>query len=480
MPRITNWLGNVSHMTREVVRPTRVEEIQEVLRNSHRYPCPVRVSGANHSVTEVAVAEQGTFIDMRKMNRIDPPVTVGGVTTITAEAGARYICVAKTLRGERLHTNAPFQPGFQLFVNCEIGSLTMGAAASGATKDSSFFPDEYGQVGSYVRSVKMVKPDGSLITIDETTEDPWSLKTIRSGYGLLGVIYEVTIEVKPHTIMKVWHEELSLDEFLDRLPGLNQNPEGSVFAYMFPYEAKIVLEHRSYPDPNASTGDISPWLFALRNFAWQYAVPEAGGLTGELADKLGLLPGIPALEFLKRNAIQTQHDILRNALVHKLYSDHTSPTDQIVDFKDPPHALQRFGFSMWAFPFESFGRVLRDYFELCRNCGYQTTMPHVSYRIKKDQNSLLSYSYDSDVWTLDPASAACGGDEQDWEEFLRKFNGFCSRENGKPLFNQTPLLTRAQALRAYGDRLTRFEALRRQCDPQNRLLNQYFKDLLPP
>jgi hypothetical protein len=480
---VSNWLGNISHTPGRKFSPTCKEQIQAILRDPDNWPTPVRASGANHSVTPVAVADTGTFLDMSEMNRIDAPVTTNGVRTITAEAGASYIKVAKILRGRRQNDSEPFEPGCQFFVNCEIGSLTMGAAASGATKDSAFFPSEYGQVGSYVKSVKLVKPDGELLTVDETTPEPWSLQAVRSGYGLLGVIYEVTIEVKHHTIMKVWHEEMDLRTFLERLPEFNAF-EGSVFSYMFPYEDRIVLEFRTYPDPNAHTGETSPWLFALRNFAWQFVIPEAGALTDEFSDLLEWVPGIPGLERMKSATLEEQHRILRAALVNDLHSDHTSPTDQIVDFRDPPLALQRFGFSMWAFQCDSFPEVLTRYFEFCqdyfREHGYCTTMPHVSYRITKDQNSLLSYSWDSDVWTLDPASAAWGDDKVPWDAFLTEFNELCSHMDGKPLFNQTPCLTKTQVDKAYSARWTKFADLRKQCDPRGRLLNQYFRGLLPP
>jgi hypothetical protein len=47
-----------------------------------------------------------------------------------------------------------------------------------------------------------------------------------------------------------------------------------------------------------------------------------------------------------------------------------------------------------------------------------------------------------------------------------------------PLLNQTPGLTPAMVRRAYGDKLTTFENTRKQYDPSDRLLNDYFRTLL--
>ena len=64
-----------------------------------------------------------------------------------------------------------------------------------------------------------------------------------------------------------------------------------------------------------------------------------------------------------------------------------------------------------------------------------------------------------------------------WQDFLDAYNGFCSDHDGKPLLNQTPRLTRDQVAKAFGDRIAQFESHRQRFDPENRLLNGYFRDL---
>ena len=67
-----------------------------------------------------------------------------------------------------------------------------------------------------------------------------------------------------------------------------------------------------------------------------------------------------------------------------------------------------------------------------------------------------------------------------WDDFLRAYNELCSGLGGVPFLDQTPLLTRDQVARAFGDRLARFETHRRRFDPADRLLNAYFRELLVP
>ena len=97
----------------------------------------------------------------------------------------------------------------------------------------------------------------------------------------------------------------------------------------------------------------------------------------------------------------------------------------------------------------------------------------MGYRIAKDQQSLLSYSYDGNVMTIDPVSTANPG----WGQFLTDFNEWCSVRGGVPLPNQTHGFTRAQAQKALGSRLEAVAAKRAEVDPGNRLLNDFFREL---
>jgi hypothetical protein len=76
--------------------------------------------------------------------------------------------------------------------------------------------------------------------------------------------------------------------------------------------------------------------------------------------------------------------------------------------------------------------------------------------------------------TIDPVSTANPG----WFEYLDVYNQFCSDRNGLPLLNQTPALTPAILQKAYGDKLKQFSDLRKQYDPNDRMLNDYFRTLL--
>jgi FAD/FMN-containing dehydrogenase len=444
---ITNWFGDLVSHPQVVVEAKTVSEIVAILKDPVKYPSPVRAVGSNHSTTRCGVADGGTLIKMSGMNRI----LEIGPDSVTAEGGAIYIDIAHELQKHNL----------QFYVNTEIGSLSVGSAACAGTKDASM-PGEYGQVGSYVTRIKMVLPSGELLVV--TDDQPELMQMVRSSYGLYGIVYEATFKVRPIQPMAVHHKTFALEDFIAKLPELKQLGQSMMY-YMFPFENLITVEFRKY-NPGAG-GDPDGHVWPLRNYMWATSGPAVCAQTERD------IP-IPAVRY---KIIDGVSGLWRFNLENLITSQNTVATDQIIRY--PVSAGDsKYTFSLWAFPVDIYPQILSKCFEWARNyyatTGYRNNMLYVGYWILKDQQSLFSYSYDGDVMTIDPVSTANPG----WTKFLDDYNQFCSDLGGIPLLNQTPRLTRAQAQKALGARLKKFAAARKTYDPNDRLLNDFFRDLL--
>src|ERR1051325_5688508 len=177
-----NYDGSIATSPQQLVYPTSVEEIQSVLRDSARYPAPVRAMGSYHSLTPCASSD-GTILNMSRMNRMINIDTAK--QTFTAQAGLEFIDASKALREQNL----------QFMTNIEIGNMTLGSAACCHTKDA-LDGIEFGQVNSYVTRIKWVTPAGGLAEASADV-NPDLLRMVRSSYGLCGVVYEVTFRIKP-------------------------------------------------------------------------------------------------------------------------------------------------------------------------------------------------------------------------------------------------------------------------------------------
>ena len=447
---VTNWFGNIVSHPAVVVEAHSVDDIVAIMRDTETYPAPVRAVGSNHSTAPCGVAENGTLIRMR-MNQIlniDPVAN-----TLTAQADCTHLQMAKALEAQKL----------QFYVNTEIGSLSAGSASIAGTKDASF-PGEYGQVGSYVIGVKMVLPSGDLVEFTEAAQ-PDIMQLIRSSYGLFGVIYEVTYQVKPLTPMHVHHTTYSLADFLTAMPDF-QALGYSVMYYMFPFVDKITVEFRKYNPAATGDPDHFPWM--IRNQLWGTTGPKIGN---EVEQNFS----IPAIRY---GIIDSLNAFWRSQLENVVVSDNTVPGDQIINYP-PVSDDSRYTFSLFAFPAANFPAAITGFFKFCndyyKDKGYRSNLLYVGYYIAQDQKALLSYSWDGPVMTLDPVSTANPG----WQDFLTAYNQWCSDNGGFPLLNQTPGLTPAIVQKAFGSRLQTLSDVRKQYDPTNRMLSPYFSNLLP-
>jgi FAD/FMN-containing dehydrogenase len=445
---VHNWFGSITSSPRVVVEVESVDEIIAILKDPERYPTPVRAVGSNHSTTECGVAEGGTLIVTRKMDRI---IEIRG-DTVTAQAGALYIDVNYELAKRNL----------QFYVNVELGNLTIGSACCGGTKDASM-PGEFGQVASYAIGIKMVTAAGDLIEINES--DSERLQVARSSYGLFGIVYEATFRVRPLAALTVHHESFSLDEFAQQLPALKTRGE-SIMMYINPFLDRVTVEFRSYHRATAAR-DLTHWQWKIRDWVWSYMAPLYTYYVTKYVPVAGLRDSLYDL----------YHRMIVLALLLVIRGKNTLPQAQQIHY--PAEADNaRYTFSIWAFPEENYIAALRRYFEFSkeyfRTKGYRVNLLSVGYRIRADQSSLFSYSFNGDVMTFDPCSTGNDG----WDEFLEAYNELCSELNGVPLFNQTAHLTRPQVEKAFGDRIVKFDRYRKEYDPNDRLLNDYFRELI--
>ncbi len=101
-------------------------------------------------------------------------------------------------------------------------------------------------------------------------------------------------------------------------------------------------------------------------------------------------------------------------------------------------------------------------------------MPTVGYRVSRDRSAVLSPSFDETMIALRAVSTQTKG----WENFAIDFADFARHWGGSPVFNQTREVDLSYAKEIFGARLEYFRKVRRQIDPDQRMMNpflsQYF------
>jgi len=451
--QIVNYDGSITASPKQLVYPQTVEEIQAILGDPVTYPSPVRAMGNYHSLTPCASSD-GTIVNLSRMSQV---VAIDETSlTLTAQAGMQIIDASKALRARNL----------QLMLNIEIGNMTLGSAACCHSKDA-LDGIEFGQVSSYVTRMKWVTPAGELAEAS-AADSPELLHIMRSSYGLCGIVYEITLRVKPIEALHFTYLPRPVDEITQtEVDNLLDTSEGLI---CWTVGRTLIFQQRHRI---AEPGILSSLLADARRLLWSYEEAHVG----QLLDRFITNPTL-------RNAAQGGNFDVAKLLysgLHLAGGITLLAPDKIIDYHNTPDNA-RYAFTFWAFPRSQWLKTLLAYLDFTdlyfNDTGFRCNMPLGAYHIRQDTNSLLSYTQDQEIFSIDPIHAPT--DISAWQTFLKEFNDFASQRNGIPLLNQSPFVTQAQVQSAYGQRWAQFSTAVRSMDPTGRMLNPYFSALLSP
>ncbi len=449
--QIVNYDGSIATTPQQLIYPETVDQIQAVLRDPKTYPSPVRAMGSYHSLTPCASSD-GTVLRMSNMNRI---ISIDSKNqTFTAQAGLQMIDANHAMRAQNL----------QFMLNIEIGNMTLGSAACCHTKDA-LDGSEFGQVGSYITNIKWVTPNGDLAEASED-KNPDLLRLVRTSFGLCGVIYEVTFRVKPIEEVHFTYTPRPLKELTDQ--EVAQAMDTSQGLICWTVDDTVVFQRREKATKPNPLGAIEA---ATRRLLWNHIEAGVSRMIAEGTSKEGVANAAQSAWFATNRLLYSELHLGGGITI--------KDPDKTIDYRQTPHS-DKYAFTFWAFPRDQWLGNLRAYVEF-RDAWYQKTgfrpnMPCGAYHIRKDQNALLSYSYDGEVFSIDPIHAPTNLNQ--WQDFLKAFNDFAYKRNGLPLLNQSPFIERAHVENAYGARWKQFSDWVRQVDPNGRMLNPYFAALL--
>jgi FAD/FMN-containing dehydrogenase len=448
---ITNYDGGITTTPQQHVHPKTVQELQEILRDTQKYPSPVRAMGSNHSLTPCA-ASTGTIVSMdgfTKIVKIDTEKK-----TLTAQAGLQLVDAAAAIRKKDL----------QFMLNIEIGNITLGSAACCQTKDS-LDGVELGQVNSYVTAIKWVSPSGELMEASES-KNPELLPYIRASYGLAGIVYEVTFKLKPLEIISFNYDVHDVDDIKDST--IKKAIAENQSIVMWTVGDDVVIQSR-----NKAKKLKHEFLADAREFGWNFLAAYTGrGIRDRFAGT-----GIGRIKETLGGGLELAF--------YRLLSASGGFTleapDKTINYSKTPQSA-RYAFTFWAFPRAEYVKNLKDYVKWAdayhKRTGFRCNMPLGSYFIRKDRSSLLSYTWDGDIISLDPIHAPSDREPDAWPTFLKAFNEWAHQRGGLPLLNQSPFVTKQHVVDAYGDRWKKLGDWLRVIDPERRMVNDFFAGLL--
>lgn len=185
-----NW-GRSRNTTPAVyVEPILYSDVQEIVKDIEQFPSPVHPVGSMLSVTDTFKNDAGTLVCLRKLDEVIGIETLAsGLQAVRVQAGCRLKKLHQWL--QLRNVEIPYQ--------AEIGEATVGSVAVGDTKDSSI--DGPGYFSAHVLEVTYVDDSGHLCVLNEQ-KDSARFFAFKSSYGLLGIVLECLVEIRPATLCR--------------------------------------------------------------------------------------------------------------------------------------------------------------------------------------------------------------------------------------------------------------------------------------
>jgi decaprenylphospho-beta-D-ribofuranose 2-oxidase len=174
-----------------------IEQLQAVLRNARERGLKVSISGSRHSQGGHTYRPGGVVLNMRTFNRIRDIDTAG--PRITVESGATWDEVQRAI--------APRGLAIKVMQSSNIFTVggTLSANAHGRDVDVM-------QVVDVVERFRLLLADGRVVEVSRT-ENPELFSLVIGGYGMYGVILDVTLTVTRDELYEQRAESVDYTQF---------------------------------------------------------------------------------------------------------------------------------------------------------------------------------------------------------------------------------------------------------------------------
>jgi hypothetical protein len=370
--------------------------------------------------------------------------------TVTVQPGISLPDLAEVLAEE----------GLELIGGFDLASRTVGGAVCAAGLEASMAGD-VGQFAAHAVQLKVLSPNGKRFVVSDKTKSLIAL--MRLSYGLLGVVYEITLRVRPIQGFGVQTAKVTFKDF-GKLGSKLLSASAGVKLYLLPFRDRIYFELRK---PAAAGDPGKKFAWRLKDWAVYSALPEA-------ARSIGMAVPIRQLRYPLIDSLSAVAQRLVNSTLVRTGSNSVEQSGRYrIGTKN------RFSYTTWAFPAAEFANTVLAYKLFCKEhyarTGFRCDMPSVSFRINRDRSALLSPTFDGAMFTISSLSTQDTG----WDDFVFDFADFAATHRGVPFFNQTRNATAELVTQRFGTRLAFFNKVRRELDPDDRMLNQYFGAYLP-
>jgi L-gulonolactone oxidase len=426
-----NWAGDESCAPAAIERPGSLEECSAALERAARAEQRVRVAGAGHSFSDIALTD-GRLLQLDRMARVLDVDRSSGLVRVQGGISIRELSL-------RLAEHGLAQENLgDIDVQSIAGAISTATHGTGARLRN---------ISAQVAELTLVLADGSTLRCSPDG-DPELFRAARVGLGALGVVAEVTLRCVPAFRLDGIDGQAPLEQTLERFDELALANDHFEF-YVFPHtDVALTRTNNRTEQPAHARSRAGAYAndVLLTNHAF------------ELFCKLGRrLPAqIPRINRLVTRVAGSSHRVDR--------SDRIFASQRLVRFTEMEYALPR----------EHTPEAVRRVLAMIERRGFAVPFP-IEVRTVAPDDALLSTAAGRDSGFV--AVHMYRG--MAWEPYFRAVEAIMDEFGGRPHWGKRHFQT-AATLRSRYPEWDRFQAVRARLDPAGRFANAWTDRVLGP
>ena len=429
MPRrVFNW-SRTQHCTPiAVAEPDSESELLELVREARATGRTVKVMGARHSWSDIAMSE-GVLISLDRMQRVLEVDPEG--LRVTVEAGIRLNRLNEELAAR----------GLALPILGSVTEQSLAGVMSTGTHGSSLV---HGNIPSHALALRLITGRSEILELDA---DHPLLPAARVGLGALGIITQVTLRVDRAFSLCETSEVIEFDEAVERLDELARSAE-YVKLWWLPHTRGVIVFRCDRTRELGQVSRFGRWLdeWVINKLVFRFVL-----FLGRLAPRI-----IPAA----------------NRLVARTYLEPrrvVGRSDHVLSLAMPPRHRE----TEYAVPVSHSGEALRRTRALIEELGVRVNFI-TELRFVRGDEGWLSPASGRDSCQLGAYMAQAEGIERYFRGFEERMRELGGRPHWGKEFHATP-----DELREMYPQLNAFVAAVREHDPDGVFRNRFLDRVMP-
>lgn len=205
----TDYTGLLPEKIAKVEKHDTRYVLQKIVKQANETGEKVSIAGLQHSQGGHTYYKDGVLIDMKSMDTI---LDINEKNrTVKVEAGATWEDVQEAVN----------RYGLALKVTQSQSIFTIGGSLSVNAHGRDI---RFGSMADTVKEMTLLTPTGEIKTVSRDNEEQW-MKYVFGGYGLFGIILDVTLELTDNNIYMIHTEEIKTDKYESYLTSILKGRE---------------------------------------------------------------------------------------------------------------------------------------------------------------------------------------------------------------------------------------------------------------